>query len=91
MSLNLLNILPFDRFDCFDSGRPKIQSIPGNDGRLASIKIKAIRDSLIRAFIYMGWVGLDKLLGSMATENIEEIPMSNIGLLPGKVLRPSTL
>lgn len=60
MSLDLLNILPFDRFDCFDSGRPKIQSIPGNDDRLASTKIKATHDSLIRAFIYMGQVGLDK-------------------------------
>lgn len=33
----------------------------------------------------MGWVGLDKLPGSMATENIEEIPMSNMRLLPGEV------
>ena len=54
MSLDLLNILPFDRSDCFDSGRPKIQSIPGNDDRLACTKIKATHDSPIRVFIDMG-------------------------------------
>ena len=48
---DLLNILPFDRFDCFDSGRPKIQSIPGNDDRVTSTKIKATYDGPIRAFI----------------------------------------
>jgi hypothetical protein len=58
MFLDLLNILPFDRFDCFDSGRPKIQSIPGNDDRITSIKIKAIGDSPIRAHPHgLGWIG----------------------------------
>lgn len=54
MSIDLLNILPFDRLDCFDSGRPKIQLIPGNDDSLASTKIKVAHDSPIRAFIDMG-------------------------------------
>lgn len=54
MSLDLPNILPFDRFGCFGSGRLGVQSIPGNDDRLACTKIEATHDSPIKAFIDMG-------------------------------------